>query len=236
MALILLHLADMDRGRAVDLDLVIDIDLGDLYMGVTKKVVVNVYDEYGQKRRVTLFLDLSDRRDVYVFSGMGDASLFRSSHIQNGDVLITVNVKPHPLFTTDPVGIDSSDLYITFNVTVFDYYYGKIIRFLHLDGEMLSVEYRRNTHDDKSGDYINDNGNNSNSGDEDDGRVVCMLPDKGLLNLVDDNDAQQRGTLYVFFNLTLPALCSKHLNNPMIMATLALLFSDRNHATWKSRM
>ena len=257
MLLLVLREADRARGRAPDLDMCLDVDIDEIYAGTVKKIVAWVYDIHHRRKRTTLYVDLARRLETYRFVGAGDVSLFWSPDasddettmgerrerdmggtdvdpwIPRGDVNVRIQVRPHPMYSIEQLGVDSTDLYLTFGVTVFDYYYGRTISFRHLDGDVLHVNYKCKADREPSG------------GQSEDGRVVCLIPGKGLLTLDGDGDGhgdwvwsgngngngnvdgRDRGTLYVFFNLVLPTVPERHLNNPLIMATLNLLFGRR---------
>lgn len=207
--------------RASEVQLSLRVSLEDEYMGRVKKLVITVmrWDNatLGLVRsQQTLFVPLSERRDEYLFPGMGDdppivwlmvmrQALPGCAAKGRGDVRLRIERIPHHAFRVDDV-ICVHDLHVDVSVTPFDHYYGKQVDIDHFDGlPPVSVHYSRT-----SGAVHIEKGR---------GMPLASSPSS------DHGGVTNRGDLHVFFDLHLPDIPPERLAAPGTREAMQRMFA-----------
>ena len=146
-------------------------------------------------------IDADTLRDgKYTFEGMGHDPLFAGC--ARGDIVVEISVEPHAVYRIDDV-VSHADLHASIQVSVRDYYYGRRIRLPPLDPGAPPVTL----------DY----------GPDEPARVQ-LVRGHGLPHWDDVQSAQTRGDLFVFFELTLPAIPTRVLDRVHVRMFFEMLF------------
>lgn len=164
-----------------DVSVTITVDLVEVYNSEIKKVLVKV-KRNGQPSTETCYMQLLNYADGIRFNGMGDAI---DEHPPS-DIIINIKVNEHPFIKMDA---SKYDLYIDYNIGLYEYYYGIDVNIPFLNNEVLSV---RKTFD-KRLDY---HGSNMIVG-------TLVFKEHGLPYTISETVVY--GDLYIYFRLTLPS-------------------------------
>lgn len=156
----------------------INIDIDDIYHGITRKINVKVKRINGFET-VSIYLCFIDFKPEYTFEGMGD----EMEDGGRGDIYVKVNVINNKGFTIDQL-LDSSDIIYQpeIDISLYELYYGKQIDMDFFGTERLvdSVKLEVNR------------------------PLVHVIREKGALYT---NDGEVcRGNVYLYFKLKLPEL------------------------------
>lgn len=160
----------------------INIEMEDIYYGLTRKINVKVKREGGFES-VSIYLCFIDFKPEYIFEGMGDDM----GDGGRGDIHVKVNVTNDKGFIVDQL-LDSSDIIYQpeIEISLYELYYGKHVNLEYFGGEQLSelVEFEVNK------------------------PLVHVIKDKGAL-YTSTEDEVKRGNVYLYFKLKLPELEQK---------------------------
>lgn len=200
------YIAHQERGgKACDLHLRLDVSVEDLYEGGHKVITYFAFDEFGSKQSRKIRINLVDVRETYVFAGMGDASPF--ADMFPGDVIVELRVLHHPVFRIgDGVLSSKYDLHTTLYVTLFDFYYGCV---KHVPLPARAENVVAVTYDEHAA-----------------RRRRCVVLEKGLPL----PSLGSRGDVVVEFQMVLPDLSSRQLNNPLTRAFIWKTFGEATKA------
>lgn len=217
------YLLEKNRGYAAQLHVEPQevVSLEDLYLAVPVIVTYMAWDSSVGKlceRRASLQPSMSDtvfsptkvddrtsdtRRWTTVLDDAGHDPLWPGSGACRGDVRASLTLSTRCKsgdFHVDGV-LESTDLHVTRAVSLFDHYYGRTFKIRHMDGEVLTVKY-------------------------DGGSRVCVVRGKGLP--LDPLTSNERGDLYVFFDLVIPHISPTLLDRLNVRLLMALLFQTHN--------
>lgn len=186
-------------------------DIDDVFMQSEEEAMV--------LRSVTVLVPITAdtvHAQEYVFSEVGHDALFEG--MTRGDIRVAVRVKPHPVYNIDSV-VSQYDLHATIPVSIRDYYYGRTVKLPPLaqgDAELVLRYEPSSTIED---------GNNTLDTHR---RCVHLLRGHGLHLLDDDssNTTNDRGDLYVFFDLTLPCIPQRVLSKPHVRMFFEMVFGS----------
>jgi DnaJ-class molecular chaperone len=115
--------------QSKDLCLNIDVTLEELYMPAIKKVIVKV-KRNGEFISLPLYVSLLNYETEYVFSKMGDDECC--------DVIVNINIMEHSNIHIDQI-ICKYDLYIEYDITLYEYYFTDSFRIPWINGSYLEV-------------------------------------------------------------------------------------------------
>lgn len=153
------------------------VTLDDIYNAKIKKLVIKVIDEDGQSKAEELYISLFNYKTKYTFKNKGDYDAVIKTRT---DIVVTLDIAEHPLIKIDKV-ISKFDLFIEFDISLYDYYCRTYLALPYLNGELVEVE---NMHP---------------------GMKCALLKQKGLPYYDKDNEEDTRGDLFIHFNLVLPS-------------------------------
>ena len=242
-ALLALYLSCEATGRAPCIWVDMEVSLEEVYTGVVKRVNVPVWRSCRSPCHLTRFskdlesldgidCDAGDWKYVglfvpinadtvhdaeYLFEGMGHDSIFQSASIARGHIGVRINVEPHPVYTIDKV-ISCYDLHATVRVSMRDYYYGcsRLLPALAEGAPDLLVKYNPDTNTSKTADEC---------------RSVQVFKGLGLglggqdPGMDGEERGDERGDLYVFFDLVLPPIPQHVLSKPHVRLFFELIFT-----------
>jgi DnaJ-class molecular chaperone len=198
----------------------IEVALEDVFHARTKRVVIGVLRRRAdggifERCRQAVLVPLSGDRAEYKFRGVGDdapPALLGIPHASaacaRGDVVVRVNVKPHPVFSVDTV-LSPLDLHATLPVSLLQHYYGADLELQHPSGEknaVLKATYQPpNPSQTRTDNY----------------RQVRAFQGLGL---PDANG--ERGSLYAFLQVHLPIIDPAALSQKNIQEAITTLSSS----------
>lgn len=155
------------------ISLVLNLILEDAFHGKIVEIRVDRLERLNQEKRVRRTKKIkitipkgAKHEQQLVLGGQGNQGLFGG---MDGDVLITLNIKPHSYF-----GRKDDNLYSTIKVPFTQLILGDKVRFKNIDGEIITVPIHENC---KSGDIIKI---------RDKGMPVKGSKDRGCLKLAID--------------------------------------------------
>jgi hypothetical protein len=197
-------------------------DIDDVFMQSEEEAMV--------LRSVTVLVPITAdtvHAQEYVFSEVGHDALFEG--MTRGDIRVAVRVKPHPVYNIDSV-VSQYDLHATIPVSIRDYYYGRTVKLPPLargDAELVLRYEPSSTIENSLGEGSLDTHR----------RCVHLLRGHGLPRdsepevhyLLDDdssNTNNDRGDLYVFFDLTLPCIPQRVLSKPHVRMFFEMVFGS----------
>jgi DnaJ-class molecular chaperone len=163
----------------LDIKLKIDVSLEDLYCKKIKKLIIT-RKRKGEYEKKLLYISLLNYESKYIFPNQGDEDDENNSI---GDVIVFINIKEHNVFVLDTL-IDKYDLWMEMDINLYDYYYGKTIRFKTLDNTDFSFRM------DKFNQYS----------------MVHLLKGMGLPYYDENKDDELSGDLYISFKVKLKDL------------------------------
>lgn len=215
-------------GRMNPVSLTLDVTLEDLYEARVKQITFTTLDGLGNPRRKKVRTCLRNHRDKYVYPAQGDESPF--VNMKPGDVVVTLNVLPHPTFQIDQV-LSRNDLFTTLPVNLYDFYYGARLRLDLPNSDAFPSRTRYIDYDQTAAQ-----------------RRQVVLPGDGLPgdafaapssdgSDVVDTDADiettqtkaarnRRGDVYVYFDIVLPSLSKAKLDSFFTRFMMRFLFVD----------
>jgi DnaJ-class molecular chaperone len=166
------------------IDINIDVDLKDVYFGEVKKVMIKVHSgEEGDaiSKIKPFYISLNNYQDKYVFTGAGD---------YGSDVNIRLNIvsKKMSHIKHDTI-VSKYNVYIETELSLYEYYYGceKVIPFFE-DDIHLKLEPFANSPN----------------------NLIHIIKNKGL-PYIDEEEEQQRGDVYIHFELVFPTITDVNL-------------------------
>lgn len=172
-------------------------------------------DDAWVSHRVVVYvpLDADALNDAtYTFAGMGHDSMFCTSPVSRGDIVVELILAPHDVYEIDRV-VSNADLHATIHVSIRDYYYGRRVVLPALDGEPAN---------DIVIDYI---GNSE--------QRIALFRGKGLPRRKQNDDSEndynhttndERGDVFVFFNVSLPDIPASTLQKLHVRMFFEMLF------------
>ena len=181
--------------KSNDIHVNVSVTLDDLYNKKIKKLVINRLRK-GVSEKKVLFISLLNYENQYVFKDQGD----EDDNGNHGDVIVTVNMLDHDIFVLDST-IDKYDLWMESELSLYEYYYGKQLKYIALDGieEVINIE----------------NFNQRN--------LVHMVKEMGLPFYDEEKDEECRGDLYISFKLILRDISDNDLNNETLKDILSTI-------------
>lgn len=153
----------------------VEVTLDDVYLGRIKKLIIKIKGPESTTIQETLYISLFNFKPKYIFKGKGDFILDGD----RGDVYVNVNIKEHPLVKRDTC-ICPFDLYIEFDMSLYDHYCRRYLALPFLNNELIEVM------------------------DIKPGTKCACIKGKGLPYMDAKTGQDTRGELYVYFNLILP--------------------------------
>jgi DnaJ-class molecular chaperone len=162
----------------LDIKLKIDVSLEDLYCKKIKKLIIT-RKRKGEYEKKLLYISLLNYESKYIFPNQGDGD----ANGNIGDVIVSINITEHDVFVLDTL-IDKYDLWMEMDINLYDYYYGKTIRFKTLDNTDYSFRM------DKFNQYS----------------MVHLLKGMGLPYYDENKDDELYGDLYISFKVKLKDL------------------------------
>lgn len=117
----------------------IDVELNDVYCSKIKRITYNRINPEGEKECKTVFLELYGLQQEYSLHAYGDYNLFTKEYT---DLIIHVEVINTflPSVTYEPI-INPYELYITIQITVYEYYFGIDRDVPYLNTEKLRIQW-----------------------------------------------------------------------------------------------
>lgn len=155
----------------------IEVDVEEIYNKKVKKILVNVKrraDQEVVESKISLLVMLMHYDTEYLFEKMGDEDMLGFKK----DILIKLKVKEKRARIDNL--FSRFDLFLVQSITLYDYYYSKIINVDYFNDQKLQVEYKQALR-------------------------VSVVKGEGLPYWDDETDQEKRGDLYVQFDLKLPA-------------------------------
>lgn len=155
--------------QSKDLCLSINVTLEELYMPAIKKVIVKVRRN-GEFTSLPLYVSLLNYEPEYIFAKMGDEECC--------DVIVQINILEHPKIHIDQI-ICKYDLYLEYNITLYEYYFVDSFRIPWIDDSVLSIEKPKSE------------------------ELIHVEKGKGLPYL-DEDGSVQRGNVFIYFKVRYP--------------------------------
>lgn len=181
--------------KANDIRLTLNVTLDELYDECTKCVTYRAFNRFVRPVKKRVRVHLVGNSEEYRFEGQGDESPF--TNMSPGDLIINVQRIPHPHFEVCEM-LSRHDLYtVPLEVSLYDFYYGRNI-LLQLPGKGRPLEFKYNEQRHANGTVFHGKG----------------LPMPG----------GTRGDLYVYFNIVLPSIPRKLLDNFLARLFMRRLF------------
>lgn len=175
------------------LRLKLQVTLDELFAGTTKKLVYKIRRCDGEITTKNAFVSLCSGEREFYFVGEGD----EIEPNVYGDVCIFLEIENHSCIKISESNIH--DLHICYPITLYDLYYGIDVKLPYLQGEVLHI--KKNWFQDKKQLCFPD----------DHVSMMLEIQDYGLPYL--DGDHVVYGSLFVFFQLTLPKLSKSLLHS-----------------------
>lgn len=157
-------------------DIVLDIEvtLDEIYTSKVKKLQVKVKKVTGEIQSETMYISLFNYSRTYMFEGKGDYI----DASTRGNIYVNLNIKKHEYLCIDQV--NPNDLYIDYDIPLFEYYYRHYLALPFLNNELLEIEEIKP------------------------GQKCACIKGKGLPYYDHVLEENVRGVVYVYFNLVLP--------------------------------
>jgi hypothetical protein len=173
-----------------NIHLYIDVEIEDIYSMKIKRITYQRINPSMKKESNTVFLELYGLQKEYVLSEYGDYNTFTK---KSSDLIIHVNVVNTVLksVTYEPI-ISPYELYITIQISIYEYYFGINRAVPYLNNEMLQVTWTPV----KQGTTIIMDGFGLPDHDKNRGVLYCMLnTDMSLHNIKES----ERDIVYKLF-------------------------------------
>lgn len=165
------HKSTEQRPKGHNLIIPIHVELEEIYNNCTKIVKLKVLRN-DLMEHISLGVQLANFRDDCVYENMGDNN--------ENDIIVQIHVKDHPHVYIDRI-LDSYDLSMEVNITLYEYYYGGTKKVEYLNNEVVDILIDSNCD-----------------------RNMIKIPSKGLPYYT-NNEELQRGDLLVFLKPSLPS-------------------------------
>jgi DnaJ-class molecular chaperone len=184
---------DISKFKGLDIDLVLNVTLEDLYLKRIKKLKVMRYRE-GKREFKTIYISLLNYQDKYTFKNEGD----NCDGCRSGDINVSLKIENHDTYILDTL-IDKYDLWMECNVSLYEYYYGKKLNLKLLDDTFIEIDIP----------YFNQR------------NMVHLEKGYGLPYYNADSDEELQGDLYISFKLVLKELDETKLEDIELRKVLA---------------
>jgi DnaJ-class molecular chaperone len=163
-----------NRLSRYDIVLDIEVTLDEIYSSKVKKLQVKVKRETGEIQIETMYISLFNYTRRYTFEGKGDYI----DENTRGNVYVNLIIKTHEYLRIDQV--NPYDLFIDYNIPLFEYYYRHYLALPFLNNELLEIEEIKP------------------------GQKCACVKGKGLPYYDSVLEENVRGVVYVYFNIVLP--------------------------------
>lgn len=186
------------------------VTLEDLHAAAIKKLSVKVLrlTEPGYTTQ-KLYISLMNYQEVYVFEGMGDEvapGVF-------GDVHVQLAILPHQIYSVDR-DICRYDLHCEYELSLSDFYYGRLVSIEQLDGGSLDVHFKGLAENKKDTEAST-------------GRRCHIVNGAGLPYVDEETHEQMYGDLYIFFEVNLNHVDMAVLQSPEVHKVFGKLCPDQ---------